>query len=269
MHTKIRSVIKAFAYISLSLFALLANVACPPDQASGPFLEGTYVIEDMEAGIRETWSIDQTGFDLMITIKREGLFNDFCEIRSFEATVNDTEGFEGDGGTATGTLDGMRVDITVSQTEGFLFVSFENSDVLNFDQESNIVDDQNLSCPGQGTGEFVGTWRLSVDVGVEEIWSIVQVDNQLMITRRQIFALDGACVINTFEAVVSDTDPRSASGEAFNLSLSLEINDAGELIAISGGGAPSTYSQTNTAAETLSCPTQNNANFLGAEGEGS
>ena len=111
----------------------------------------------------------------------------------------------------------------------------------------------------------MGTWLLSGVEGVEEIWSIVQApDNLLMITRRQIFEADGACVINTFEATVNDSDPRSARGEAFNLSLSPQINDAGDLTVISGGGVPSTNNMTDILAETLICPTQKNAKFLGA-----
>jgi len=259
MRTKTRSVIKAFAYISL--FVLVANMECPDSESSVEELSisGTYVHEDMESGIKETWSIEREENKLFITIKTEqlGPGEDLCDIQRFDATI-DVPGPVENGDTASGTLNGTPVSIELGDGDVFvIFGDFVTGTKVLFDKTSDFVLGENLSCPGQGAGEFVGTWRLNVDMVAEEIWSIVQTpDNRLMITRRQIFVLDNFCGIDTFEAVVSDTDPRSATGEAFNLSLSLEINEAGELIAISGGGAPSTYNQTNPVAETLSCPTE-------------
>jgi len=225
---------------------LLLNVSC--FILNDPF-EGTWVYVNPDTGAKETWSIEQNESQLSITVKREN--NGMCEILTFDANAPQDQENVGD---ATGTFEGSSISFSVS----FNTIRVDQTETRP-QMTFNFVDASptELSCTQESSGEFSGTWSFSGnDSEFESIWSIVQTDEQLMITRRNKFAVDGACIINTFEATVDPNDPKRATGEAFNLALSLVIDASGNLVAVSGEGAPETYNQTNSEPTALPCPEQ-------------
>ncbi len=159
MPNKTRSILKGVACISL--FVLFANLNCPGGLPLANPLQGTYVLTDSVSGVIETWSITQDGDNLTVTIKRENPDIGFCDIISFDATVDDSAD---PATTASGTVFEMPVQITfqfggtVEQGADVLLVQFgENVDRDRFELSNRGIQEGNLSCPaGKSNANFLG-----------------------------------------------------------------------------------------------------------------